>query len=160
MTKFCTRPKFCLIILKFTPRNKQFSAPKFWNLLNFSRIQNFGCNDFSVIPTPKISLLFDRIRQRCLTLLWESRGWEVKYSIEDDENNKPKADNVNAVVVGGFCDSHRRKRAGKSKEGNRAPQPRWHELLREEAKDALGSKGISRSTGTLDLALVGVRCQN
>lgn len=90
-----------------------------------------------------------------------AEGWEVEYSIEYDENNKPKADNVTAIG-GGFCDGprsvrRRRKRTGKSNEGDRVPQPLWHESLTEEAKNALDSKGISRATGTLDLALGGVR---
>jgi len=86
-------------------------------------------------------------------------GWEVEFTIGQDDDGKPKAENVTAIGGGpciGPSGAHRR-RGRRKPSGERVPQPLWHEGLQEEVKQAIDGKGIGRSTGTLDLSLGGVR---
>jgi cold shock CspA family protein len=90
-------------------------------------------------------------------------GWKVEFSIGHDEDGKPKAESVTAVG-GGVCEGPRkprRRRRGaaegqeqvQSQVQTKAPQPMWHNDLKEEVKDVLDQKGIARVTGTLDIAI-------
>jgi len=103
-------------------------------------------------------------------------GWEVEFTIGYDQDGKPKAENVTGVG-GGVCQGprkpRRRRRAGQV-EGQAAEQPAqdqdqvsvpavqpqakvvqpvWHNDLKDEVKDVLDQKGITRVTGTLDIAI-------
>ncbi len=85
-------------------------------------------------------------------------GWEVEFSIGTDEDGKPKAEDVTAIG-GGPCTGPRgsRRRRRRKPSGERVVQPLWHESLKDEVKEAIDSKGIARSTGTLDLSIGGAR---
>lgn len=87
-------------------------------------------------------------------------GWEVEYSIEYDDDGKAKAENVTAVG-GGPCSGprgvRRRRRRKPDELGERVPQVLWHEGLSDDVKEKLDQKGIARVTGTIDLAVGGLR---
>jgi len=111
-------------------------------------------------------------------------GWNVEFTLGQDEDGKVKAENVTAPG-GGPCtgprSTRRRGRDGRrgdsealetddapAPRGNRGknfkrnapkapPQPFWHEILTAEVKEALVLKGIRHSTGTIDVAVDSAR---
>lgn len=114
-------------------------------------------------------------------------GWNVEFTLGKDEDGKVKAENVTAPGGGpctGPRSARRRGRDGRrgiagdsegaetddapAPRGNRGknsrknapkapPQPFWHEILTAEVKEALVTKGIRHSTGTIDVAVGSAR---
>ena len=117
----------------------------------------------------------------------KDEGWKVEFTLGKDEDGKVKAENVTAPGGGpctGPRSARRRGRDGRrgiagdsegaetddapAPRGNRGknsrkntpkapPQPFWHEILTAEVKEALVTKGIRHSTGTIDVAVGSAR---
>lgn len=94
--------------------------------------------------------------------------WRVEFTLTEDENGKPKAEDVTGVG-GGFVSGPKPKRRSNQNQiaeedtveettpttsrGKKTPQAIWHDSLHDSVKAKLDALEIPRTSGTLDISL-------
>lgn len=120
------------------------------------------------------------VHQSCITsdgYRTLDEGWDVEFTIGDDDGGRIKAENVTGPG-GGPCTGPRKHRERKpsfdksrrnndygrrgrypshNQRGPRSSEPHWHAELNDNVKMAIESKGIRATTGTIDVSIGSAR---
>merc|ERR1712157_346451 len=120
------------------------------------------------------------VHQSCITsdgYRTLDEGWDVEFTIGDDDGGRIKAENVTGPG-GGPCTGPRKHRERKpsfdkprrnndygrrgrypshNQRAPRSSEPHWHAELNDNVKMAIESKGIRATTGTIDVSIGSAR---